>query len=137
MRRDTILICAAALFLTTLYTGVAAPFDSLVAVALAQGGQTPPPTQTPPAPAPQPPGGGRGRSGQSFPAQQRKLADAALIERGGTLYGINCRLCHGADLRGGDMGGINLLRSAVALADTELETVRGVPRQQVDAKSLD
>src|SRR4029079_6092810 len=67
MRRDTILICAPALFLTPLYTGVAAPFDSLVAVALAQGGQTPPPTQTAPALAPRPPGSGRPRSRHAVP----------------------------------------------------------------------
>ena len=124
MRRDAILISAAALFFTALYAGPAAPFDSLVAVALAQGGQAPPPTQTPPpAQTPQPPGGGRGRAGQSFPAQQRKLADAALIERGGTLYGINCRLCHGPDLRGGDLGGVNLLRSQLVLNDQEGELI--------------
>ena len=110
MRRDAILISAAALFFTTLYAGLAA--------------QNPPPTQTPPpAQTPQPPGGGRGRAGQSFPAQQRKLADAALIERGGTLYGINCRLCHGPDLRGGDMGGVNLLRSPLVLNDQDGELI--------------
>jgi cytochrome c oxidase cbb3-type subunit 3 len=41
-----------------------------------------------------------------------------VIERGTTLYGINCRLCHGADLRGGDLGGINLLRSQLVLIRT-------------------
>src|SRR5215510_12859357 len=86
----------------------------------AQGG---PPAGQPP--AGQPPGGGRGggRAGQSFPAQQRKLADPAVIERGSTLYGINCRLCHGADLRGGDMGGVNLLRSPLVLNDQEGELI--------------
>src|SRR5262245_25272996 len=80
----------------------------------------------PPAGAPaqgQGPGGGRGRGGQSFPAQQRKLADPAVIERGNTLFGINCRLCHGADLRGGDMGGVNLLRSPLVLNDQEGELI--------------
>ena len=41
----------------------------------------------------------------SFPAQQRPLGDAAMIARGKTLYEIHCRLCHGADLRGGEQGG--------------------------------
>src|SRR5262245_51639574 len=80
----------------------------------------------PPAGAPaqgQGPGGGRGRGGQGFPAQQRKLADPAVIERGNTLYGINCRLCHGPDLRGGDMGGVNLLRSQVVLNDQDGEKI--------------
>jgi cytochrome c oxidase cbb3-type subunit III len=85
----------------------------------AQGG----PPQAPP--GGQPPAGGRGggRAGQSFPAQQRKLADPAVIERGGTLYGINCRLCHGPDLRGGDMGGVNLLRSPLVLNDLDGELI--------------
>src|SRR5262245_33193724 len=87
----------------------------------AQGG----PPQAPPAGAPQRgqgPGAGRGR-GQEFRAQQRKLADAAVIERGNTLYGINCRLCHGPDLRGGDMGGVNLLRSPLVLNDQNGELI--------------
>src|SRR5436190_22393655 len=67
--------------------------------------------------------GGGGRQGQSFPAQQRKLADPAMIERGNTIYGINCRLCHGPDLRGGDMGGVNLLRSPIVLGDQEGELI--------------
>jgi len=87
----------------------------------------PPQTQPPPAQAP-PGGAGRGRGGQGFPAQQRKLADPAVIERGGTLYGINCRLCHGPDLRGGDLGGVNLLRSALVLNDQDGELIYPVVR---------
>ena len=30
-----------------------------------------------------------------------------MIARGKTLYEIHCRLCHGADLRGGEQGGSN------------------------------
>jgi cytochrome c oxidase cbb3-type subunit III len=80
----------------------------------------------PPAGAPPqgpPAGRGGGRAGQSFPAQQRKLADPAVIEKGNTLYGINCRLCHGIDLRGGDMGGVNLLRSPIVLSDQDGELI--------------
>ena len=67
------------------------------------------------APAP----GGRGGGGPqaTFPAQQRPPGDPALIARGNTIYGISCRSCHGADLRGGDLGGPNLLRSQVVLED--------------------
>jgi cytochrome c oxidase cbb3-type subunit 3 len=109
MRRHSILAAAAAL-LTALYASVAA--------------QTPPPPAPPLAPPQAPPaGGGRGRGGQGFPAQQRKLADAAIVERGGTLYGINCRLCHGPDLRGGDLGGVNLLRSQLVLNDQDGELI--------------
>jgi cytochrome c oxidase cbb3-type subunit III len=66
-------------------------------------------------------GGGRGRG--TFPNTQRTLASPEVIERGGTLYGINCRLCHGPDLRGGDLGGVNLLRSALVLNDQEGELI--------------
>src|SRR5262245_55429833 len=109
MRRHVILGAAAGVLLSSLLLS-------------AQGGPPPAPPAGQ-APAGQPPGGGRGRGGQGFPAQQRKLADPAVIERGGTLYGINCRLCHGADLRGGDMGGVNLLRSALVLSDQEGELI--------------
>ena len=59
----------------------------------------------------------------TFPAQQRPLADPAVIERGGGLYGLHCRACHGADLRGGDLGGPNLLRSQLALNDQNGELI--------------
>jgi cytochrome c oxidase cbb3-type subunit 3 len=64
----------------------------------------------------------------TFPAQQRKPGDPALIERGGSLYGLYCRACHGPDLRGGDMGGPNLLRSQVVLNDAAGELIGPVIR---------
>jgi len=70
-------------------------------------------------------GGAGGRQGgnpnATFPAQQRPPGDPALIARGNGLYGVNCRACHGVDLRGGDIGGPNLLRSQLALNDQEGE----------------
>ncbi len=79
------------------------------------------------APAPTPGGRGarRGRGGQQavFPAQQRPPGDPALIEKGKGLYSINCSACHGADLRGGGMGGPNLLRSQVVLMDQQGELI--------------
>jgi cytochrome c oxidase cbb3-type subunit 3 len=74
---------------------------------------------------PPPAQGGRGvaRSGGFVPGQQRPAGDPAQIERGKALYGINCTSCHGADLRGGDMGGPNLLRSQVALSDKDGELI--------------
>jgi cytochrome c oxidase cbb3-type subunit 3 len=45
------------------------------------------------------------------------------IARGKALYGINCTGCHGADLRGGDLGGPNLLRSQLALSDQDGELI--------------
>ena len=79
----------------------------------AQGPPTPPPGRQ----------GGRG-----FPAQQRPLADPAVIARGKTLYEISCRACHGGDLRGGDMGGPNLLRSPIALNDNDGESIGAIIR---------
>ncbi len=77
--------------------------------------------------------GGAGRQGgnpqATFPAQQRPLADAATIQRGNGLYGVHCRLCHGADLRGGEMGGSNLLRSQLALNDQDGELIGPVITQ--------
>jgi len=91
-----------------------------------------------------PPGGGRGGRGRgaapaggrqggnptaTFPAQQRALADPAVIARGEGLYGVHCRACHGADLRGGDIGGPNLLRSQLALNDQDGELIGPVITQ--------
>ncbi|MFL6350450.1 MAG: c-type cytochrome [Bryobacteraceae bacterium] len=58
-----------------------------------------------------------------MPGQKRPPADPAQIARGKTLFDINCRGCHGADLRGGDLGGPNLLRSQVALSDRNGELI--------------
>ena len=131
------LIAAAGLWLVALMTQAGA-----------QGGGPPqaPAPQTPPAQAPAPagqppagqppagqppagrggpgaPGQGRGGGRATFPAQQRSLADPAVIARGKTLYEINCRACHGADLRGGDIGGPNLLRSQLVLNDQHGELI--------------
>jgi len=112
-------------------TGVAVAailLTTCIAGRLAAQGQPPAPApapqQAPPAQPPQGPGqGGRGRGQATFPAQQRTLADQAVIARGKTLFEINCRLCHGADLRGGDMGGVNLLRSNLVLTDQHGELI--------------
>lgn len=77
--------------------------------------QTPAPRPT----AEQPPR----RVGGFVPGQQRPTGDPEQIARGNKVYGITCRGCHGADLRGGDMGGPNLLRSQLALSDREGERI--------------
>ena len=59
----------------------------------------------------------------TFPAQQRAPGDPAVVARGKTLYAISCQSCHGADLRGGDLGGPNLLRSQVVLSDKDGELI--------------
>lgn len=63
------------------------------------------------------------RAGGFVPGQKRPPGDPAQIARGKTLFDINCRACHGADLRGGDLGGPNLLRSQVALSDLDGELI--------------
>jgi cytochrome c oxidase cbb3-type subunit III len=108
-----------------LLTTACAAFMGVVAHTAAQG-----PPQTPPPAGQQPPGGrGQGRGGQpTFPAQQRAPGDPELIKRGQAIYGASCRLCHGPDLRGGDMGGVNLLRSQLVLNDQKGELIQPVVR---------
>jgi cytochrome c oxidase cbb3-type subunit 3 len=71
---------------------------------------------------------GAAQAPPAFPAQQRAPGDAALIARGNSLYTLYCRACHGADLRGGDMGGPNLLRSQLVLNDQAGEEIGPVVR---------
>ena len=101
MRSSMILAAAATLFTLTVIVELAA-----------QGG----------APPPQ----GRGGAPPPFPAQLRPPGDPALIARGTGLYGVHCRVCHGADLRGGDQGGPNLLRSDTVLNDQAGELIAPV-----------
>ena len=76
--------------------------------------------QTPPAPSPAPP-----QRRVDYPV--RPPGDPAAIERGKTLYGVNCQFCHGADTRGGD-GGPSLLRAQVVLADDHGELIAPIIR---------
>ena len=82
------------------------------------------PAQAPPAQAGR---GGRGqgggRVGGFVPGQTRPPEDPAKVERGKAIYGIQCTGCHGPDLRGGDLGGPNLLRSQLALTDRAGEVI--------------
>jgi cytochrome c oxidase cbb3-type subunit 3 len=92
---------------------------------LAHGAPQPP--QTPPDAGGRGQGRGAGR-GAVFPAQQRPPGDPMVIERGKTLYGIHCTACHGADTRGGDLGGPNLLRSQLVLNDQNGELILPIVR---------
>lgn len=74
-------------------------------------------------------GPAQGAPTQGFPAQQRAPGDSTLISRGNALYGIHCRSCHGADLRGGEQGGSNLLRSEVTMNDQSGELIQPVIRE--------
>jgi cytochrome c oxidase cbb3-type subunit 3 len=80
----------------------------------------------PPANANQGRGERRGPPPPNFPQQQRRLAEAAVIARGKGLYEANCAACHGVDLRGGQQGGPNLLRSQLVLSDKDGEQIMPV-----------
>jgi len=58
-----------------------------------------------------------------FPSQVRELAAPEVLARGETVYEGLCRACHGADMRGGDQGGPNLLRSQIVLNDQHGELI--------------
>ena len=60
---------------------------------------------------------------------QRPPGDPAAIERGKATFGANCVFCHGADARGGDGGGPNLLRSTVVLVDVKGERIAPIIRE--------
>jgi cytochrome c oxidase cbb3-type subunit 3 len=74
-----------------------------------------------PTPAPRPGGqvgpGGPGQGAGRFPAQQRPKSDPDVVQRGRGIFAGACGPCHGADARGGQLGGPNLLRSELALND--------------------
>jgi cytochrome c oxidase cbb3-type subunit 3 len=74
-------------------------------------------------------GAGAQGIGPNFPAHTRAAGDPAVVERGKTLYGAMCRACHGGDLRGGDIGGPNLLRSQLVLNDQAGELIGPVIRE--------
>jgi cytochrome c oxidase cbb3-type subunit 3 len=116
---------------------IAAAFAALTWAVAEAAMQNPPAAQAaqPPAMPPQgrgetpgaPPAQGRGR-GPNFPQQQRPPGDPAVIARGKALYGVGCTACHGVDLRGGDQGGPNLLRSQIVLTDDKGEKILPVVR---------
>ena len=115
MRNGLLALALAALTIAVAYTGTQNPPTTPPA-------QPPTGAAAPPPAAPAGPGQGRGQRGV-FPAMQRPLADPAVIERGRTLYGISCSPCHGADARGGQLGGPNLLRSQLVLLDADGEQI--------------
>jgi len=114
---------------TTRLLGIAAlAFTGLVHTSAQQAHTTEPQTQAPP-----PPPAGRGAQPAeqgpppaNFPQQQRAAGDPALIERGKALYQSTCAACHGIDLRGGQQGGPNLLRSQTLLSDKHGELIEPI-----------
>ena len=94
----------------------ATPPTASPATQAAPGGKSAP--QATPATATTPPRAGAFNAGMA-----RDPEDPTQVERGKVLYGLSCQACHGSDLRGGDMGGPNLLRSQVALSDRHGELI--------------
>jgi cytochrome c oxidase cbb3-type subunit 3 len=86
--------------------------------------QPPQSAQTPPLPGahgqPAPP---REDEDKRFPAHQRATAAPEVLERGRAQYAGLCSACHGADARGGQLGGPNLLRSQLVLDDKDAELI--------------
>jgi mono/diheme cytochrome c family protein len=72
------------------------------------------------------PAAGQGGRGGLVAYPPRPPGDPAAIERGNTLFALNCRFCHGSDARGGDGGGPNLLRSSTVLDDQKGELIAAV-----------
>ena len=80
-----------------------------------------------PVPPPRPAGGFQ-EEPPRFPAHQRPPASPELLERGKAQYAGICSACHGADARGGQLGGPNLLRSQLVLDDKDGELIIPVVR---------
>ena len=76
------------------------------------------------------------RAGQFIPGQQRAPENPAQIQHGSKVYEVSCRGCHGADLRGGDMGGPNLLRSQLSLSDRKGELIVPVIQGSLQASGM-
>jgi cytochrome c oxidase cbb3-type subunit 3 len=82
----------------------------------------------------------------TFPAMQRPPADPQIVARGKTIFGANCVPCHGADARGGQLNGPNLLRSQLVLGDRDGESIgpviqngrpeRGMPAFPLPAEDI-
>jgi cytochrome c oxidase cbb3-type subunit 3 len=103
--------------------------SALALVGVASAGLPAAQDPAPPPAAQEPQGRGRGRGrGPNSPQQQRRLADAAVLARGKGLYEANCSACHGIDLRGGQQGGPNLLRSQIVLSDKAGESIIPIVR---------
>jgi cytochrome c oxidase cbb3-type subunit 3 len=149
MKAGTAWVAAAALgvaFSVSLRATSEAPQQAPAQPPVIEGHGGPPPPGAPaPQTAPRPAGpGGAGGPGQGagrFPAQQRPKEDPEVVQRGRGIFAGACGPCHGADARGGQLGGPNLLRSELALNDKAGELLypvikNGRPGTQMVASPL-
>lgn len=74
-------------------------------------------------------GGAQGQGPAFVAYPPRPPGDPAAIERGKGIYSVNCTFCHGAELRGGDGSGPNLLRSVLVLEDQKGEKIAPIIRE--------
>jgi cytochrome c oxidase cbb3-type subunit 3 len=65
----------------------------------------------------------------------RPTGDPAEVERGKTIYSVNCGFCHGSDARGGETGP-NLIRSQLVLNDQAGELMGPVITQGRPEKGM-
>lgn len=66
---------------------------------------------------------GTAARGQQDAYPPRPPVAQAILDRGKAIYSVHCAFCHGADARGGDGGGPNLLRSQLVLSDQKGELI--------------
>ena len=66
---------------------------------------------------------GQQPQGGFIPGKAQASFDPVQVAHGKVLFDASCQGCHGRDLRGGDIGGPNLLRSQVALRDVDGELI--------------
>ncbi len=115
-------VIAAAVLGLTIAAGAQQPPATAPPPTEGHGGPPPPGAQTPPAPSQ----GGFPQGPPRFPAHQRPPVDPAVLERGRGVYVGACGACHGVDARGGQLGGLNLLRSQLVLNDQDGELISPV-----------
>lgn len=115
-------VIAAAVLGLTMAAGAQQPPATAQPPTEGHGGPPPPGAQTPPAP----PQDGFPQGPPRFPAHQRPPVDPAVLERGRGVYVGACGACHGVDARGGQLGGLNLLRSQLVLNDQDGELISPV-----------
>jgi cytochrome c oxidase cbb3-type subunit III len=76
---------------------------------------------------------------------RRPPADPGAVERGKTLFSVNCSFCHGSTAKGGE-GGPNLVRSEIVMNDKDGELIatvvqngrpdRGMPKFDLTAAQV-
>ena len=72
--------------------------------------------------------------GPAYPEHAKASPEVAA--RGKAIYSTNCAFCHGADARGGEEGGPNLIRSDYLLRDRSGEVLAGVVQNGIPGTGM-